>query len=170
MGEGAGMNTSSDLKWVDELIRSELDVRPIHSKRRSLKFFEKAAVIRTDEGNPVAYAEVVNHLKGVEITTVLVDQSHRGKGYGKELMKEVISQIDNDLIFLHTKSPALVSIIQKIGFKKKLIPSFISGISILLRLPRRSLTMIFRGDFKRLWLQTITLGKYDCYVLERKRD
>ena len=41
MGEGAGMNTSSDLRWVDNLIRSELDVRPIYSKRRSLKAFEK---------------------------------------------------------------------------------------------------------------------------------
>lgn len=164
------MNTSSDLKWVDDLIRSELDVRPIYSKRRSLKAYDKAVVIRSDEGNPVAYAELVNHLKGVEITTVLVDQSHRGIGYGKQLMKEVVSQIDDNLIFLHTKSPALVSIIRKIGFKKKSIPSFISGISILLRLPRRSLTMIFRGDFKRLWLQTITLAKYHCYVLERKRD
>ena len=164
------MNASSDLKWVDDLIRSELDVRPIYSKRRSQKAFDKAVVIRTDEGNPIAYAELVNHLEGVEITTVLVDKSHRGKGFGKELMKAVISKIDNDLIFLHTKSPALVSIIGRIGFKKKSIPSFISAISILLRLPRRSLTMIFRGDFKRLWLQTITLGKYDCYVLERKRD
>ena len=164
------MNTSSDMKWVDDLIRSELDVRPIYSKRRSLKAYDKAVVIRSDEGNPIAYAELVNHLKGVEITTVLVDQSHRGKGYGKKLINEVISKIENDLIFLHTKSPALVSIIQKIGFKKKSIPSFISGISILLRLPRRSLTMIFRGDFRRLWLQTITLAKYDCYVLERKRD
>lgn len=162
------MNTSSDLKWVDDLIRSELDVRPIYSKRRSLKAYDKAVVIRSDEGNPVAYAELVNHLKGVEITTVLVDQSHRGIGYGKQLMKEAVSQIDDNLIFLHTKSPALVSIIRKIGFKKKSIPSFISGISILLRLPRRSLTMIFRGDFKRLWLQTITLAKYHCYVLERK--
>ena len=85
MGERAGMNTSSDLKWVDDLIRSELDVRPIYSKEGVLKSFEKAAVIRTDEGNPVAYAEVVNHLKGVEITTVLVDQSHRGQGYGKRV-------------------------------------------------------------------------------------
>ena len=164
------MNTSSDLKWVDDLIRSELDVRPIYSKRRSQKAFDKAVVIRTDEGNPIAYAELVNHLEGVEITTVLVDKSHRGQGFGKKLINEAISKIDNDLIFLHTKSPALVSIIGRIGFKKKSIPSFISGISILLRLPRRSLTMIFRGDFKRLWLQTITLGKYDCYVLERKRD
>ena len=170
MGEGTGMTTLTDLSWVDDLIRSELDVRPIYSKRRSLKACEKAALIRSDEGKPLAYAEVVNHLKGVEITTVLVDRGQRGQGYGKALMKEVISKIDNDLIFLHTKSPALVSIIQKIGFKKKSIPSFISGISILLRLPRRSLTMIFRGDFKRLWLQTITLAKYDCYVLERKRD
>ncbi len=164
------MTTLTDLSWVDDLIRSELDVRPIYSKRRSLKAFEKAALIRSDEGKPLAYAEVVNHLKGVEITTVLVDRGQRGQGYGKALMKEVISKIDNDLIFLHTKSPVLVSIIQKIGFKKKSIPSFISGISILLRLPRRSLTMIFRGDFKRLWLQTKTLSKYDCYVLEVKRD
>ncbi len=164
------MNTSSDLKWVDDLIRSELDVRPIYSKRRSQKAFDKAVVIRTDEGNPIAYAELVNHLEGVEITTVLVDKSHRGKGFGKKLMNEAISKIDNDLIFLHTKSPALVSIIGRIGFKKKSIPSFISGISILSRLPRRSLTMIFRGDFKRLWFQTITLAKYDCYVLEKKCD
>lgn len=170
MGKGTGMTTLTDLSWVDDLIRSELDVRPIYSQRRSLKAFEKAALIRSDEGKPLAYAEVVNHLKGVEITTVLVDRRHRGQGYGKVLMKEVISKIDNDLIFLHTKSPALVSIIQKIGFKKKSIPSFISGISILLRLPRRSLTMIFRGDFKRLWLQTKTLSKYDCYVLEVKPD
>ena len=76
------MNTYQ-IEMVDDLIRTELDVRPIYSRRRSRK--PCAALIRLMK--VIQFCRSSQSFEGVEITTVLVDQSHRGQGFGKELMK-----------------------------------------------------------------------------------
>lgn len=163
------MSEFDDLDWLSTQISQELDIRPKYSKKTEKKLLENATIIRNEKSEIIAYAELVNHLKGVEIGTVLVDPNHRGEGYGYNLLQLVLEKTDSNLVFLYTKSPALKAICTKLGFKRKGIPSVLSGISILLmKMPKRFLTTVFRADFKRLWVQTITLRQYHCYVLKRE--
>lgn len=162
------MTESNDLDWVSTQISQELDIRPRYSKKTEKKLLKNAIIIRNEKSEIIAYAETVNHLKGVEIGTVLVDPNHRGEGYGYNLIQSVLANIDSELVFLYTKSPALKTICTKLGFRRKGIPSLLSGISILvMKMPKRFLATVFKADFKRLWIQTITLRQYHCYVLKR---
>ena len=62
--------------WLREMFRQELDLRPPSLARIN----EKSIIIYDDDNNPIAHAIKTNRWIGFEISSLVVDPSHRGKG------------------------------------------------------------------------------------------
>ncbi len=60
--------------WLREMFRLELDLRPPSLARIN----EKSIIIYDDDNNPIAHAIKTNRWIGFEISSLVVDPSHRG--------------------------------------------------------------------------------------------
>lgn len=90
--------------WLDQMLDSEPDLRASRGAAREAERGRRVPqVILLEEGMPAAYAELRRVGRAIELATVVVDPSHRGKGLSHQLVREAWSRWRQDPI-LHGAS------------------------------------------------------------------
>ncbi|MEC8780570.1 MAG: GNAT family N-acetyltransferase, partial [Candidatus Thermoplasmatota archaeon] len=84
------MSAERDARWLLQRLREEEDLRPPYRLQREQRWVMEATVLRDERGDPMAYTELRKHLGAVELTTVVVDPHHRGKGLSHALVEAAV--------------------------------------------------------------------------------
>ena len=158
-----------DCAWLKSMLASELEVRPPMSNRREEKALAGECSKLYHDGKLIAFAERRKVGSHVEISTVLVDDKHRGKGVGKELILEALAEIDAPLVLCCTKNPAMAAVLQSQGFTSIGWPGASTAIGLTVNTMLRLCSMLLRFEIKRIWVQGKGIHKYERYVLDRRQ-
>ena len=101
------MGAERDARWLLQRLREEEDLRPPYRLQREQRWVMEATVLRDEDGSPTAYTELRKHLFAVELTTVVVDPHHRGKGLSHALVEAAVQSTTARPLILFTRSAAL---------------------------------------------------------------
>ncbi|HII87772.1 MAG TPA: GNAT family N-acetyltransferase [Candidatus Poseidoniaceae archaeon] len=156
-----------DCVWLRSMLTSELEVRPPRSERKEKKALAGFCTTIYDNGRLVAFAEMRKVGSHFEISTVLVDPAHRGRGVGKSLIRTSVEQIEGSLVLCCTKNPAMAKVLKSLGFTAVGWPGISTAIGLTINTIGRLLSMLIRFEFKRIWIQGKGILAYERYVLEK---
>lgn len=156
-----------DCVWLRSMLTSELEVRPPRSERKEKQALAGFCTTIYDNGRLVAFAEMRKVGSHVEISTVLVDPAHRGRGVGKSLIRTSVEQIEGSLVLCCTKNPAMAKVLKSLGFTAVGWPGISTAIGLTINTIGRLLSMLIRFEFKRIWIQGKGILAYERYVLEK---
>ena len=84
------MDNERDVRWLLQRLHEEEDLRPPYRRQRERRWVADATVLRDGDGGITAYTELRKHLFAVELTTVVVDPLHRGKGLSHALVEAAV--------------------------------------------------------------------------------
>ena len=127
------MDPERDAQWLVQRLREEEDLRPAYRMKRERQWASEATVLRDHEGSIMAYTELRMHLFAVELTTVVVDPTHRGKGLCHALMEAAVQSTDARPLILFTRAPALEKAVARLGFEQRRPPNPLTLLSVGLR-------------------------------------
>lgn len=159
------MDAEHDVRWLVQRLREEGDLRPPYRLKRERKWVAEATALRDDEGRILAYTERRKHLFATEITTVVVDPAHRGKGLSHDLIRAAVSANQDRPLILFTRSEALERAITRLGFVQRRPPNPLTLLSVGVRALLRCLRMISIGDLRKCWTQIAHVRAFRCWVL-----
>ncbi|DAC35353.1 MAG TPA: GNAT family N-acetyltransferase [Candidatus Poseidoniaceae archaeon] len=164
------MGAEQDVRWLVQRLREEGDLRPPYRLKRERRWVEEATALRDDEGNILAYTELRQHLFAAEVTTVVVDPEHRGKGLSHDLIRAAITATPARPLILFTRSKALETAVARLGFVQRRPPNPLTLLSVGLRALLRCVRMLTVGDVRKFWTQLTHLRAFRCWVLAEKPD
>ena len=111
------MGAERDARWLLQRLREEEDLRPPYRLQREQRWVMEATVLRDEDGSPTAYTELRKHLFAVELTTVVVDPHHRGKGLSHALVEAAVQSTTARPLILFTRSAALERAVAESRFR-----------------------------------------------------
>ena len=156
-----------DAVWLRQMLSQELEVRPPRSLKAEQKFLDRnVATLRTD-GKIIGYTYIRNYGKTAEITTFIIDPKFRGKGNAKKLVLRAIEMSPQKTILSCTKNPKMANVLEDCGFEITHWPGLKEYILLTIHTIKRIFSMLFRLEFKRLWIQAKGFMKYKIYKLQR---
>lgn len=162
------MDPERDAQWLVQRLREEDDLRPVYRMKRERGWASEATVLRDHEGGITAYTELRKHLFAVELTTVVVDPAHRGKGLCHALMEAAVQSTDARPLILFTRAPALETAVARLGFEQRRPPNPLTLLSVGLRALSRCFRMAMGGEVRKMWTQVVHVRAFRCWVLTEK--
>ena len=162
------MDPERDAQWLVQRLREEEDLRPAYRMKRERQWASEATVLRDHEGSIMAYTELRMHLFAVELTTVVVDPTHRGKGLCHALMEAAVLSTDARPLILFTRAPALETAVARLGFEQRRPPNPLTLLSVGLRALSRCFRMAMGGELRKMWTQVVHVRAFRCWVLSEK--
>ena len=154
-----------DAQWLRKMLSQELEVRPPRSLKSEQRFLSgNIATLRSD-GFIIGYTDIRDYGKTAEITTFLIDPKFRGKGNAKKLVLKAIEITPHKIILSCTKNPKMASALEGCGFEIIHWPGLKEYILLTINTIKRVFSMLFRLEFKRLWVQAKGFTKYKIYKL-----
>lgn len=138
------------MDWLKEQIRRELDLIPGSMKNSQFIY---------EDGKPIAHYSLTGRGGIKELTTVVVDPAHRGKGLSHQII-----EVCSEKTCVFTRHPALISALEKAGFKEAWWPGFIPFWVMMFERMWRVLKMLITLDFKRCLHQCRHLFSYRMYI------
>jgi len=163
------MDAEHDARWLLQRLREEEDLRPPYRFKRELRWVTQATVLRDENGSPTAYTELRKHLSAVEVTTVVVDPNHRGKGLSHALVNAAVQSTTARPLILFTRSAALETAVARAGFVQRRIWNPLTLSSVGVRALMRCGRMLMLGDVRKLWAQAAHVAAFRCWVLSADR-
>ena len=160
------MSPERDARWLLQRLREEEDLRPPYRLQREQRWVMEATVLRDERGDPMAYTELRKHLGAVELTTVVVDPHHRGKGLSHALVEAAVQSTAARPLILFTRSAALERAVARAGFVQRRIWNPLTLSSVGLRAAMRCGRMLLLGDLRKLWAQVAHVAAFRCWVLD----
>lgn len=156
-----------DAVWLREMLSQELEVRPPRSLKAEQKFLAGNIVTLRQDGKIFGYTDIRDYGKTAEITTFIIDPKFRGKGNAKKLVLRAIEMSPQKIILSCTKNPKMAHVLEDCGFEITHWPGLKEYVLLTINTIRRIFSMLFRLEFKRLWIQAKGFMKYKIYKLER---
>ena len=157
-----------DAQWLREMLSQELEVRPPHSLKREQRLLTGNVTTLRNDGSLIGYTNIRDYGKTAEITTFIIDPEFRGKGNAKKLILKVIELTPHKMILSCTRNPKMAAALEGCGFEITYWPGLKEYFLLTINAIKRILTMLFRLEFKRLWVQTKGFTKYKIYKLQIK--
>ena len=157
-----------DAEWLREMLSHELEVRPPRSLKAERKFLGGNIATLRQDGQIIGYTDLRDYGKTAEITTFIIDPKFRGKGNAKKLVLKAIEICPQKIILSCTKNPKMAKVLEDCGFEITHWPGLKEYILLTLNTFKRIFSMIFRFEFKRLWIQAKGFMKYKIYKLEKQ--
>ena len=158
-----------EVDWLKLMLTTELELRPPSTTRSEQKTLRGNTVkLYDDDDKIIAYAEMRKVGSHVEISTVLVDPKYRGKGYGRQLIKQALQQMDGEKILCITKNPSMAKVLQNLDFSISKWLGFHTFFAICYNTIKRFFSMLVRLDVKRIWYQAKGIHRYDMFVINQK--
>ena len=162
------MDPERDAQWLVQRLREEDDLRPAYRMKRERRWASEATVLRDHEGGITAYTELRKHLFAVELTTVVVDPTHRGKGLSHDLMEAAVQSTEARPLILFTRAPALEMAVARLGFEQRRPPNPLTLLSVGVRALSRCFRMAMGGELRKMWTQVVHVRAFRCWVLTGK--
>ena len=163
------MDAERDARWLLQRLREEEDLRPPYRFQKEVRWVQHATILRDESGSPTAYTELRKHLFADELTTVVVDPHHRGKGLSHEFVKAAVQHTTSRPLILFTRSPALETAVARAGFVQRRIWNPLTLSSVGVRALMRCGRMLMLGDLRKLWAQVAHVAAFRCWVLSDER-
>lgn len=164
------MDAEHDARWLLQRLREEEDLRPPYRFQRELRWVTQATVLRDEDGSLTAYTELRKHLFAVEVTTVVVDPHHRGKGLSHTLVSAAVQSTAARPLILFTRSAALETAVARAGFVQRRIWNPLTLSSVGVRALMRCGRMLMLGDVRKLWAQVAHVAAFRCWVLDDGKE
>ena len=155
-----------DAQWLREMLSQELEVRPPRSLKAEQRFLSGNVVTLRIDGYLIGYTDIRDYGNAAEITTFIIDPKFRGKGNAKKLILKAIEITPHKIILSCTKNPKMAAALEGCGFKITHWPGLKEYILLTINTIKRVFSMIFRLEFKRLWVQAKGFTKYKIYKLQ----
>jgi GNAT superfamily N-acetyltransferase len=155
-----------DAQWLREMLSLELEVRPPRSLKVEQRFLSSNVVTLRNNGSLIGYTGIRNYGKAAEITTFIIDPKFRGKGNAKKLILKAIEITPHKIILSCTRNPKMAAALQGCGFEITHWPGLKEYILLTINTIKRIFSMLFRLEFKRLWVQAKGFTKYKIYKLQ----
>lgn len=157
-----------DAQWLRKMLSQELEVRPPRSLKSEQRFLSgNIATLRSD-GFIIGYTDIRDYGKTAEITTFIIDPRFRGQGNAKKLILKAIDITPHKIILSCTKNPKMAATLEGCGFEITHWPGLKEYILLTINTIKRVFSMLFRLEFKRLWVQAKGFTKYKIYKLQVK--
>lgn len=157
-----------DAQWLRKMLSQELEVRPPRSLKSEQRFLSgNIATLRSD-GFIIGYTDIRDYGKTAEITTFIIDPRFRGQGNAKKLILKAIDITPHKIILSCTKNPKMAATLEGCGFEITHWPGLKEYILLTINTIKRVFSMLFRLEFKRLWVQAKGFTKYNIYKLQIK--
>jgi len=157
-----------DAQWLRKMLSQELEVRPPRSLKSEQRFLSgNIATLRSD-GFIIGYTDIRDYGKTAEITTFIIDPRFRGQGNAKKLILKAIDITPHKIILSCTKNPKMAATLEGCGFEIIHWPGLKEYILLTINTIKRVFSMLFRLEFKRLWVQAKGFTKYKIYKLQVK--
>ena len=157
-----------DAQWLRKMLSQELEVRPPRSLKSEQRFLSgNIATLRSD-GFIIGYTDIRDYGKTAEITTFIIDPRFRGQGNAKKLILKAIDITPHKIILSCTKNPKMAATLEGCGFEIIHWPGLKEYILLTINTIKRVFSMLFRLEFKRLWVQAKGFTKYKIYKLQIK--
>ena len=157
-----------DAQWLREMLSQELEVRPPRSLKAEQKYLSSNIITLRIDGSLIGYTDIRDYGKAAEITTFIIDPKFRGKGNAKKLVLKAIEITPHKIILSCTKNPKMAAVLESCGFEITHWPGLKEYILLTINTIKRVFSMIFRLEFKRLWVQAKGFTKYKIYKLQIK--
>ena len=157
-----------DAVWLREMLSQELELRPPRSLKAENKILAGNIATLRDDGKIIGFTDIQDYGKTAEITTVIIDSKFRGKGNARKLILKAIEISPQKIILSCTKNPKMAHVLEDCGFQITHWPGLKVYILLTINTIKRIFSMLFRLQFKRLWIQAKGFMKYKIYKLERK--
>ena len=157
-----------DAHWLREMLSLELEVRPPRSLKAEQRFLSGNVVTLRNDGSLIGYTDIRDYGKAAEITTFIIDPKFRGKGNAKKLILKAIEITPHKIILSCTKNPKMATALENCGFEITHWPGLKEYILLTINTIKRIFSMLFRLEFKRLWVQAKGFTKYKIYKLQIK--
>jgi|TARA_B110000116_G_C16661352_1_gene501901 GNAT superfamily N-acetyltransferase len=155
-----------DAHWLREMLSLELEVRPPRSLKAEQRLLSGNVVTLRNDGSLIGYTDIRDYGKAAEITTFIIDPKFRGKGNAKKLILKAIEITPHKIILSCTKNPKMAAALEGCGFEITHWPGLKEYILLTINTIKRVFSMIFRLEFKRLWVQAKGFTKYKIYKLQ----
>jgi len=143
-----------------------MEVRPPRSLRVEQKILAGNVVTLRIDDDIIGFTEIRSYGKTAEIATFIIDPKYRGKGNAKKLVLKAIKISPQKRIISCTKNPKMARVLEDCGFEITHWPGLKEYILLTINTIKRVLSMIFRLEFKRLWVQAKGFTKYKIYKLQ----
>ena len=160
-----GLLYMEEVEWLKAMLSRELAVRPPMNNKKEAKLLAGNCVKLHRDGEIIGYAEIRKVGNHTEISTVLVDSSHRNKGLGKELISKAVESIGSGKILCCTKNPVMAKVLQGLDFNSIGWPGFWTATVLMLNTFARLYSMLIRFEFRRIWQQGKGIHKFERYEL-----
>ena len=154
-----------DAQWLREMLSQELEVRPPRSLKSEQRFLSGNVAILRSDGFIIGYTDIRDYGKTAEITTFIIDPRFRGQGNAKKLILKAIDITPHKIILSCTKNPKMAATLEGCGFEITHWPGLKEYILLTNNTIKRVFSMLFRLEFKRLWVQAKGFTKYKIYKL-----
>jgi GNAT superfamily N-acetyltransferase len=154
-----------DAQWLREMLSQELEVRPPRSLKSEQRFLSGNVAILRSGGFIIGYTDIRDYGKTAEITTFIIDPRFRGQGNAKKLILKAIDITPHKIILSCTKNPKMAATLEGCGFEITHWPGLKEYILLTINTIKRVFSMLFRLEFKRLWVQAKGFTKYKIYKL-----
>ncbi len=157
-----------DAQWLREMLSQELEVRPPRSLKSEQRFLSGNVAILRSDGFIIGYTDIRDYGKTAEITTFIIDPRFRGQGNAKKLILKAIDITPHKIILSCTKNPKMAATLEGCWFEITHWPGLKEYILLTINTIKRVFSMLFRLEFKRLWVQAKGFTKYKIYKLQVK--
>ena len=158
-----------DAEWLISMLSSEIDLRPPFSIERELIHLSKdSTLLLSNQGGVAVGHAAIRKLGGdLEIITVVVDPSQRGRGISRKLIRELIESHAHGLrVHCWTRSHALSKVLLDHGFSRRLWPGLTVSFWSIYYGFIRVFTQLIRFELRRTLHQIIHLRNYKLYILD----
>ena len=155
-----------DAQWLREMLSQELEVRPPRSLKSEQRFLSGNVAILRSDGFIIGYTDIRDYGKTAEITTFIIDPRFRGQGNAKKLILKAIDITPHKIILSCTKNPKMAAALEGCRFEITHWPGLKEYILLTINTIKRVFSMLFRLEFKRLWVQAKGFTKYKIYKLQ----
>lgn len=156
-----------DAMWLRKMLTQELEVRPPRSIKAEQKLLAGNVVLLRSEGNLIGYTDLRDYGRSIEITTFIIDPQYRGQGNAKKLLTKSLEKYPHKIYLSCTKNPKMAAALEDCGFEITHWPGLIEYTLLTINTIKRVFSMLFRLEFKRLWVQAMGFMKYKIYKLKR---
>ena len=157
-----------DAQWLRKMLSQELEVRPPRSLKSEQRFLSRNIATLRSDGFIIGYTDIRDYGKTAEITTFIIDPRFRGQGNAKKLVLKAIDITPHKIILSCTKNPKMAATLEGCGFEIIHWPGLKEYILLTINTIKRVFSMLFRLEFKRLWVQAKGFTKYKIYKLQVK--
>ncbi len=157
-----------DAVWLREMLSLEMEVRPPRNLKAEQKFLDGNVATLRHDGRIIGYTDLRDYGKTAEITTFIIDPKYRGMGNASKLVLKAIESCPQQIILCCTKNPKMAKVLENCGFEITHWPGLKEYFLLTINTIKRIFSMIFRFEFKRLWIQAKGFMKYKIYKLEKQ--